>query len=79
MVPHAGKSSVEAGPGGVVVRVSAPPEDGRATEEARRALAGALSVPRSQVRLRLGRRSRTKVFEIDGVDGEEILVRLREV
>ena len=45
----------------VVVSVAAPPVEGRATEEARRALAEA---------------SRTKVFEVAGLSPEEVARRL---
>jgi uncharacterized protein YggU (UPF0235/DUF167 family) len=55
-----------------VVRVGAAPEGGRATEEARRALADALGVRSGDVTLRAGSRSRTKVFEVDGLDDEAI-------
>jgi uncharacterized protein len=62
---------------GILVRVRAAPEDGRATEEARRALAEALGVPGSGVSLRRGGRSRTKVFRVEGVDQREAEMRLR--
>jgi uncharacterized protein len=58
--------------GEVLVRVASPPEGGRATEEARRLLAEALGVPRSAVALRAGARSRTKLFEIDGVEDSQL-------
>lgn len=77
VVPRSGRSAVEVGPAGVLVRVRAAPEGGRATEEARRALAGALGVPPSSVRLRTGARSRTKVFEVDEMSSEDLAMRLR--
>lgn len=77
VVPRSGRSAVEAGPAGVLVRVRAAPEGGRATEEARRALAGALGVPPSSVRLRTGARSRTKVFEVDEMSSADLAMRLR--
>jgi superfamily I DNA/RNA helicase len=50
----------------------------RVFEEAmRRALAEALGVPASRVRLRTGARSRTKVFEVEGLGGAEAEMRLR--
>jgi uncharacterized protein YggU (UPF0235/DUF167 family) len=61
---------------GVVVRVRAAPEAGRATEEARRVLAAALGVPASSVRLRAGATSRTKRFEVAGLTPEELGRRL---
>jgi uncharacterized protein YggU (UPF0235/DUF167 family) len=75
--PRSGRTSVEVGPAGVVVRVRAAPEGGRATEEARRALADALGVPAAAVRLRRGARSRTKVFEVDGLTADDLQVRLQ--
>lgn len=65
VVPRSGRSVVEPDEeGGLVIRVRAAPESGRATEEARRALAAHLGVPASQVRLRAGARSRRKLFEV---------------
>ncbi len=63
--------------GQVRIRVRAAPEGGRATEEARRALAEALAVPSSAVRLRSGATSRTKVFEVEGLTPEEARRRLQ--
>jgi uncharacterized protein YggU (UPF0235/DUF167 family) len=68
---------VEAESDVLVVRVRSAPERGRATEEARRLLAGALGVPASRVALRSGARSRTKVFEVAGLPDEAIQMRLR--
>jgi uncharacterized protein YggU (UPF0235/DUF167 family) len=67
---------VEVSPAGVVIRVRSVPESGRATEEARKALATALDMPPPAVRLRAGARSRTKLFELDGVTTGEALQRL---
>lgn len=77
VVPRARRPGVEAGPDGVIVRVRAAPEGGRATEEARLALAEALGVPRSRVLLRAGARSRIKVFEVPGMNAEDLEMRLR--
>lgn len=48
----------------LVIGVAAAPVDGAATEEARRTLAKVLGVPRSQVALEHGARSRTKRFSV---------------
>ena len=66
------RPGIEAGPDIVVIRVAAPPADGRGTEEARRALARAAGVPSSRVSLVRGERSRTKVFLISGVTTVEV-------
>lgn len=67
VTPRSGRTAVTAGPSGVVVRVRAAPEDGKATAEAKAALADALGVPNSAVRLRSGARSRVKVFTVTGL------------
>jgi len=61
---------------GLVLRVRAAPERGRATEEARRLLAAALGVPASAVRLRSGATARTKRFDVEGLSAEELDRRL---
>jgi uncharacterized protein (TIGR00251 family) len=50
----------------LVIRVAAPPIEGRATEQALRALADALGVRRAAVSLVSGAASRDKVVEIQG-------------
>lgn len=56
-----GRYEGSAGPA-LVVAVTAPAVDGRATEAALRATAEALGLRRSALRLRLGETSRDKVF-----------------
>jgi uncharacterized protein YggU (UPF0235/DUF167 family) len=77
VVPRSHRTSVEVDERGIVVRVPAGPEDGRATEAARRALAEALGVPAGATLLRRGGRSRTKVFEVPGTEQRDAEVRLR--
>jgi uncharacterized protein YggU (UPF0235/DUF167 family) len=77
VAPRSGRTAVESGPDGVVVRVRAAPEGGRATEEAARALAEILGVPRTRIRLRSGARSRTKTFDVDGLSSQDVQQRLR--
>jgi hypothetical protein len=77
VVPRSGNTRVEATAEGIVVRVRAAPEGGRATEEARKALAAALGTPPSEVTLRRGRRSREKVFDLARMTKAEALQRLR--
>jgi len=77
MAPRSGRTAVEIGPDGIVVRVRSAAEGGKATEEARRALAEAAGVPPSAVTLRSGSRSRTKVFEMHGMDADQLLRRLQ--
>ena len=64
---------------GLVVRVAAPPEKGRATEEARRALAAALDVAPAAVTLRTGATARRKTFTVAGIDVASARRRLLDV
>jgi uncharacterized protein len=66
------RPGIEMTPDALVIRVKAPPVEGRATEEARRALARAVGVPASRVTLLSGERSRTKVFRISSVTAAEV-------
>ena len=59
------------------VRVSAPPVDGKANEAVCRLIARALMVGKTSVTVTKGERSRDKVVEIDGVEPETALQRLR--
>jgi uncharacterized protein YggU (UPF0235/DUF167 family) len=77
VLPKAGRISVGLDDRGIIVRVRAAPADGRATEEARRALAERLGVPGSAVELHRGARSRTKVFEVAGYGQQQAEMRLR--
>ena len=54
--------------GALVVRVSAPAVDGRATQAALAAVANAFGVRRDAVTLVTGKTSRTKVVEVAGGD-----------
>jgi hypothetical protein len=76
VVPRSGRTAVEGESGEIRVRVRAAPEGGKATDEARRALASALGIAPSRVRLLRGATSRTKVFEIDGLTADDLQVRL---
>lgn len=57
------------------VRVTAPPEDGKANAAVRKLLAGALGVPKTAVRVIRGDTARHKMLEIEGM-AEEDLVRV---
>jgi uncharacterized protein YggU (UPF0235/DUF167 family) len=77
VVPRSNRTVVEASSSRIVIKVRAIPHDGRATEEARRALADALRVAPSGVTLLRGQRSREKVFEVPDLTENEALQRLR--
>ena len=77
--PGAGRTSVGGEhDGALVVRVSAPAVDGRATEAALAAVAAAVGVRRRQVSLVTGSTSRTKVVEVADAGAAEA-TRLREL
>lgn len=58
------------------VRVTAPPEGGRANEAVRALLARELGVPPSQVVLVRGGASRDKLFRVATLSGEAVRARL---
>jgi uncharacterized protein YggU (UPF0235/DUF167 family) len=68
VIPKAGRDEV-AGfrAGGLLVRVTAAPESGKANAAACRVVADALGVPKTSVRVLRGETSRHKVLEIEGV------------
>lgn len=62
--------------GALKIRLAAPPVDGEANEELIRFLAKLFDVPRSQIALISGQRSKNKLVCVSGVsveDGEKIL------
>jgi uncharacterized protein len=66
------RPGIELTDAGLVIRVKSAPEKGRATEEARRILAGALDVPSSAITLRTGPTSRRKTFVVEGATAIEV-------
>ena len=56
--------------------VAAPPVDGAANDECRTVLGKAFGVRPRDVRLVIGAASRTKHFEIDGLDEDELAATL---
>jgi uncharacterized protein (TIGR00251 family) len=75
--PGAGKSGIVGRHGDAwKVRVTAPPEDGRANDAVLRLLADALSMPRAAVTLVSGHTGRDKIVLLDGVGPAQIERRL---
>ena len=60
------------------VRVTAPPEDGKANEAVRRLLAERLRIPGGSVTVVSGRGSRDKIVELTGIDAAEVERRLEQ-
>ena len=70
--PRAKRNEVAGERGGaVVIRVSAPPVDGKANEAVCRLIAERVGVPKSAVRIVRGESSRDKVVRIDGLSADE--------
>lgn len=65
VTPGARRAGLELAGEVIRISVTAPPEDGRATEAARDALAKALGVAKTRLALVRGKTSRDKVFQLD--------------
>lgn len=73
VTPRSARDSIEAGAGGVfLVRVTAPPDEGKANAAACRVVAGALRVPKSAVSVLRGMTARVKTVEVAGLTDEEV-------
>ncbi|MCB2130135.1 MAG: DUF167 domain-containing protein [Rhodobacteraceae bacterium] len=64
VTPGASRDSLDFRDGTVCIRVTAPPEDGKATEAARVLLAKALGIAKTRLLLKSGATSRNKRFEV---------------
>jgi uncharacterized protein len=62
--------------GRLLVRVTAPPVDGKANEAVRRLLAKRLGVAPGRVAVARGQSGRDKLIEVEGIDDAELLRRL---
>lgn len=71
--PRAKRTEVAGERGGVVViRVSAPPVDGKANEAVVRLIARHLRVPKSAVAIVRGQGARDKQVRVDGMSADQI-------
>jgi len=77
VIPRAGRSGF-AGlrDGALLVRLAAAPVDGAANDELIALLAKTLKIPKRDISIVSGERSRTKRIRITGVDREQALARL---
>jgi uncharacterized protein len=75
--PRAKRTEIAGERGGaVVVRVAAPPVDGKANDAVRRLIAQRLGVPRSAVEIVRGESARDKLVRIEGLSADEARTRL---
>jgi uncharacterized protein (TIGR00251 family) len=74
--PGARSNAVSRHGDGWKVRVTAPPEDGKANDAVLDLVAGALAVPRGRVTLVAGHGARDKVVELAGLGADEAERRL---
>ncbi len=78
LTPRAARPRVELlEDGSLAVRVSAPPVDGQANAALVKAVAKALRLAPSRVRIVRGEHSREKMLRVEGLEAGEIRARLR--
>ena len=76
--PRASRNSVEIGADGTVrVRVTTPPDRGKANDAVIKLLAARLGVSKSALHLVRGHASRNKVIRIEGLDSDDAICRIR--
>jgi uncharacterized protein (TIGR00251 family) len=77
LTPRSSRSQIAGWDGSVLtVRVKAPPVDGKANGELIELLADELNLPKSQISVRSGHSSRSKVIEFNGITQVELESRL---
>jgi uncharacterized protein len=75
--PRAKRTGIAGERGGIVViRVAAPPVDGKANDAVRRLIAQRLGVPRSAIEIVRGESARDKLVRIEGLSADEARTRL---
>jgi uncharacterized protein (TIGR00251 family) len=58
--------------GAIVIRVTAPPVEGKANAAVRRLIAQKLGVPAGRVQVAKGQKGRDKLIRVDGLDSEAV-------
>ncbi|HMC75591.1 MAG TPA: DUF167 domain-containing protein [Vicinamibacterales bacterium] len=77
VIPRAPRTRVDGTrAGAILIRLAAPPVDGAANDALVAFLAAALALPRRNIRIVSGEKSRDKRVEIDGLDTQAALDRL---
>ena len=76
--PRASRNAVDVSDDGTIrVRVTSPPDRGRANDAVVELIAQRLGVPKSAVTISRGHRSRDKLIGVQGLDSDEVARRLR--
>ena len=76
--PKSNRNSVEIADDDTVrVRVTAPPDRGKANDAVVRLLASKLGVSKSVVRIVRGHTSRSKVIQVEGLDLDDAIKRIK--
>lgn len=77
VIPRSSKVSIEKiGANEYKVKLHTPPVEGAANRELIRLISEKLHIPRSQIQIRSGAKSRTKVLKILGISHEELAARI---
>jgi uncharacterized protein len=77
VVPRGGKNAVDGVRGdALLIRVTAPPEDGKANAAVIEVLSRALKIAKSRIRIERGEISREKLLRICGADACEVVEKL---
>ena len=77
VIPRAGRSGFGGlRDGALLVKLAAPPVDGAANDELIALLAKTLRIPKRDITIVAGERSRSKRVRIAGIDREQALARL---
>ncbi|HEV3485733.1 MAG TPA: DUF167 domain-containing protein [Vicinamibacterales bacterium] len=80
VIPRAGRTAIAGRRGdALLIRLAAAPVDGAANEALVDLLSDALAVPRRNISIAAGQRSRDKRIEIDGLDPDTLERRLSAI
>ena len=77
VVTKSSKRDIDMRDDGIRIFLNSPPVDNRANEECLKALSKWLAIPKSSISIARGMKSRKKYFQINGMDLDEALRRLR--
>lgn len=77
VTPRSGRAAIEGHRDGVLlIRLTAPPADGKANEQLVGVLSGALGVPKRSIEIVAGNRTRNKRVRIQGISAADVTAKL---